>query len=77
VASGSWIVVAIATAIALRKAGADRLTFWCMTLSSLFSGHGNILTGPLGMILFLIAAYLWERATARAEKASRLQSSSS
>jgi hypothetical protein len=33
IASGSWIVVAIATVLVLRKAGADRVTFWCMTLS--------------------------------------------
>jgi hypothetical protein len=66
IASGSWIVVAIATARALRRAGADRVTFWCMTLSLLFSAHGNIFIGPPGMILFLIAAYRWERVTARA-----------
>jgi hypothetical protein len=64
VASGSWIVGAIATALVLCKAGADRVTFWCMVLSLLFSGHGNLLTGPLGMALFLVAAFRWERVTA-------------
>ena len=56
----AWAVTAIAAAVALRRAGADRLTVGLMAASVLFVNH-PMPTGTLGMLALFAAAYRWDR----------------
>jgi hypothetical protein len=56
----AWAVIAIAGAVALRRAGADRLTVGLMAASVLFVSH-PVPTGTLGMLALFAAAFLWDR----------------
>jgi hypothetical protein len=56
----SWLTVAIAGAVALRGAGADRLTVAAMAASLLFVNHPPPF-GTLGMLALFAAAYRWDR----------------
>jgi hypothetical protein len=56
----AWAVIAIAGAMALRRAGADRLTMALMAASVLFVNH-PVPTGTLGMLALFAAAFLWDR----------------
>ena len=56
----AWAVIAIAGAVALRRAGAGRLTVGLMAASLLFVNHPTP-TGTLGMLALLGAAFLWDR----------------
>ena len=60
VAATAWAVVAIAGAIALRTAGADRLTVALMAISAVFLNHPPP-TGTIGMLALGAAAYRWDR----------------
>jgi hypothetical protein len=60
IAGTAWVVVAIAAALALRRAGADRLTWGLMAASLLFTAHPPP-TGTLGMLALLAASYRWDR----------------
>ena len=64
----AWLVVALAAAVALRGAGADRLTVGLMACSSLFVVHPPPF-GTLGMIALSAAAYRWDRSRGRARPA--------
>jgi hypothetical protein len=56
----AWAVVAVAGAMALRRAGADGLTVWLMALSLVFLNHPAP-TGTIGMLALFGAAFLWDR----------------
>jgi hypothetical protein len=56
----AWAVIAIAGAVALRRAGADRLTVGLMAASLLFASH-PVPAGTLGMLALLAAAFRWDR----------------
>jgi hypothetical protein len=56
----AWAVIAIAAAVALRGAGADRLTVTLMAASLLFVNH-PMPTGTLGMLGLFGAAFMWDR----------------
>jgi hypothetical protein len=56
----AWAVVAVAGAVALHRAGADRLTVGLMALSLVFLNHPAP-TGTLGMLALFAAAFLWDR----------------
>ena len=60
VSAVAWAVIAIAAAVALRRAGADRLTVTLMAASLLFVNH-PMPTGTLGMLALFAAALLWDR----------------
>jgi hypothetical protein len=60
----AWATVAIAGAVALRRAGADGLTVGLMAGSLLFVNH-PVPSGTVGMLALLIAAYRWDRARSR------------
>jgi hypothetical protein len=64
VAGGTWIIVAIAAAVALRGAGADWLTTVAAALSALFAFHAGY-AAMVGLIALLVAAFLWERRRVR------------
>ena len=59
VAALSWLVIALGTALALRQAGADRLTSALMATSLLFAIHPPP-TGTLGLLAFAAATYRWK-----------------
>lgn len=60
----AWAVVAIAGALALRRAGADGLTVGLMALSLVFVNHPAP-TGTIGMLALFGAAFLWDRRRGR------------
>jgi hypothetical protein len=60
VSAVAWAVIAIAGAVALRRAGASRLTVTLMAASLLFANH-PVPTGTLGMLALFAAAFLWDR----------------
>ena len=60
VSAVAWVVVAVSCALALRGAGADRLTVALMWASLQFAQH-PVPIGTLGMLAFFAAAYRWDR----------------
>lgn len=54
----SWMTLAIAAAVALRAAGADRLTVSCMCAAVLFASHPAPI-GTVGLLAFTVAAWRW------------------
>jgi hypothetical protein len=56
----AWAVVAVAGALALRRAGADGLTVGLMALSLVFLNHPAP-TDTIGMLALFGAAFLWDR----------------
>ena len=60
VGATAWAVVAIAGAVALRTAGADRLTVALMAISLVFANHPPP-SGTVGMLALCAAAYRWDR----------------
>jgi hypothetical protein len=60
IAGTAWIVIALTTALAMQRAGADRLTWGLMAASLLFTAHPPP-TGTLGMLALLAASYRWDR----------------
>ena len=64
VAAVTWVIVAIAAAVALRGAGADWLTTAAAALSALFAFHAGY-PAFVGLIALLVAAFLWERRRAQ------------
>ena len=56
----AWAVIAIAGAVALRRAGANGLTVGLMAASILFVNH-PVPAGTLGMLALFAAAFLWDR----------------
>jgi hypothetical protein len=60
VGATAWAVVAIAGAVALRAAGADRLTVALMAISLVFANHPPP-TGTIGLLALVAAAYRWDR----------------
>jgi hypothetical protein len=56
----AWAVIAIASAVALRRAGADGLTVGLMAASVLFVNH-PVPFGTLGMLALFAAAFRWDR----------------
>lgn len=70
---GSWMVVAIAAAVALHKAHAPRAAVIAMSLSVLFAAHGGIVAA-LGLVALFIAGRLilrWRSAGATPSRAAR------
>jgi hypothetical protein len=65
----AWAVVAIAAAVALRRAGADGLTVGLMALSAVFLNHPAP-TGTIGMLALFGAAFLWDRRRRRVDAAT-------
>jgi hypothetical protein len=64
VAAVTWVIVAIAAAVALRGAGANWLTTAAAALSALFAFHAGY-PAFIGLIALLVAAFLWERRRAQ------------
>ncbi len=64
IANLSWVVVAIAAAVAVRHAGAGRLVTALIGLSALFALHPPPV-GPVGLLCLAAGALLWERDRAR------------
>jgi hypothetical protein len=60
VSAVAWAVVAVAGALALRRAGADTLTVGLMAASLLFLNHPTP-SGTLGMLALFAAAFRWDR----------------
>jgi len=60
VGATAWAVVAIAGAVALRTAGADRLTVALMAVSLVFANHPPP-SGTIGLLALCAAAYRWDR----------------
>lgn len=60
VAGLSWLVIALASAVALSRAGADRITVVLMGASLLFANHPPP-TGTLGLLALAAASYRWMR----------------
>jgi hypothetical protein len=58
----SWVTLAIAAAVALRSAGADRMTVWAMCGAVLFASHPAPI-GTIGLLAFTVAAWRWTRRT--------------
>ena len=56
----AWAIIAVASAVALRRAGADGLTVGLMAASVLFVNH-PVPTGTLGMLALFGAAFRWDR----------------
>lgn len=54
----SWLIVVVAAAVALRAAGADRLTVTSMCGAVLFASHPAPI-GTVGLIAFAVAAWQW------------------
>ena len=54
----TWVVVALAAAVALRGAGADWLTTVAAALSALFAFHAGY-PAMVGLIALLVTAFLW------------------
>ena len=67
---GSWMVVAIAAAVALHKARAPRAAVIAMSLSVLFAAHGGIVAA-LGLVALLVAGHLIRRWRSAATTPSR------
>ncbi len=61
----SWMTLAIAAAVALRSAGADRLTVSAMSTAVLFGSHPAPI-GTVGLLAFTLAAWRWSRRTSTA-----------
>ena len=60
VGATAWAVVAIAGAVALRTAGADRLTAALMAISLVFANHPPP-SGTIGLLALCAAVYQWDR----------------
>jgi len=60
VGATAWAVVAVAGAVALRSAGADRLTVSLMAISLVFANHPPP-SGTIGLLALCAAAYRWYR----------------
>ena len=56
----AWLAVALGAAVALRRAGADRLTVAAMAGASLFASHPPPF-GTIGLLALAVAAYRWDR----------------
>jgi hypothetical protein len=56
----AWAFTAIAGAVALHRAGADRLTVALMAVSLVFGNHPPP-SGTIGMLALCVAGYLWDR----------------
>lgn len=70
---GSWIVVAIAAAVALHKARAPRAAVIAMSLSVLFATHSGI-GAAIGLVGLLVAGHLvlrWRSVGATPSRAAR------
>lgn len=70
---GSWMVVAIAAAVALHKARAPRAAVLAMSLSVLFAAHGGIVAA-LGLVALLVAGHLilrWRSAATTPSRSAR------
>lgn len=70
---GSWMVVAIAAAVALHKAHAPRAAVIAMSLSVLFAAHGGIVAA-LGLVALLVAGHLilkWRSAATTPSRSTR------
>lgn len=65
VSAVAWLLIAVAGAVALRAAGADRLTVACMATSAAFVNHPPP-TGTVGLLALFAAALRWERHRRRA-----------
>jgi hypothetical protein len=70
VGATAWAVIAIAGAVALRTAGADRLTVALMAISLVFANHPPP-SGAIGMLAFFAAAYRWDRRRQRSRTETR------
>lgn len=60
----SWMTLVVAAAVALRSAGADRMTVTSMCAAVLFASHPAPI-GTVGLLAFAIAAWRWSGHTAR------------
>jgi hypothetical protein len=60
VGATAWAVTAVAGAVALRRAGAERLTVALMAISLVFGNHPPP-SGTIGMLALCAAGYLWDR----------------
>lgn len=58
----SWMTLVISAAVALRAAGADRLTVSAMSAAVLFASHPAPI-GTIGLLAFTVAAWRWSRRT--------------
>lgn len=58
VAGLSWLVIAVGSALALRRGGADRVTVVLMGASLLFAMHPPP-TGTIGLLALAAASYRW------------------
>jgi len=56
----AWLTIAIGAAVALRQAGAGRLTVTAMAVAALFANHPPPL-GTAGLLALSVAAYTWDR----------------
>lgn len=54
----AWMTIAISAAVALRSAGADRLTVAAMSAAVLFASHPAPL-GTIGLVALAVAAWRW------------------
>ena len=61
----AWVTLAISAAVALRRAGADRLTVWAMCGAILFASHPAPI-GTIGLLAFTVAAWRWSSGTSTA-----------
>jgi hypothetical protein len=61
IGQGSWLVVAIAAAVALHKAGAGKAVVIAVCLSTVFAVH--IAPAAIGLVALFVAALLRERST--------------
>jgi len=65
----AWLALTIGAAVALRRAGAGRLTVTGMAVASLFANHPPPL-GTAGLLALSVAAYTWDRQLRRRPRAS-------
>ena len=64
----AWLALTIGAAVALRQAGAGRLTVTAMAVAVLFANHPPPL-GTAGLLALSVAAYTWDRQLRRQHKA--------
>jgi hypothetical protein len=72
---GSWMVVAIAAAVALHKAHAPRAAVVAMSVSVLFAAHGGIVAA-IGLVALFVAGRLtlrWRRAGSPSSRSAELE----
>jgi hypothetical protein len=56
----AWLAITIGAAVALHRAGANRLTVTAMACAALFANHPPPL-GTAGLLALSVAAYMWDR----------------